>query len=190
MLTQQKAAILYCYYAERSDTDFEATMNGLPNMKDVQNKNAYIKAEKDIIRKRRNYKQKPQITCPVCYEDMDDGKVILGCNHSFCLQCYNKFHIRNNTCPLCRDTFTDKKYQEMPQDFLQSLEQSIHQQKLYETHNNERVTLKESIHLLLKNMNYSNMKITRNQIIEMFHHYTSIYGSQVANFYGSQLFGS
>ena len=62
--------------------------------------------------------------------------------------------------------------------------------KIIRNTQNERVTLQESIHLLLKNMNYSNMKITRNQIIEMFHHYTSIYGSQVANFYGSQLFDS
>ena len=190
MLTQQKAAILYCYYVERSDTDFEETMNGLPNMKDVQNKNTYIKAEKDIIQKRGSFKQKPHVTCPVCYEEMNEGKVILGCNHSFCLHCYNKFHIRNNTCPLCRIPFTDKKYQEMPDDFLQSLADSIHQQKLYKTHNKELVTLKESIHLLLRNMNYTNMKITRNEILEMFHHYTSVYGSHVANFYGSQLFDS
>lgn len=186
----QKASILYSYYLE-NDYYYTASDNGLPNMKDVYNKRQFIKAHKEMRKRAKNNKNKnvePENTCPVCYEYIDDGKVILGCKHSFCLDCYNNFHIRNNQCPMCREEFTEKKYHEMPEDYLESLSSTLRDVKFRFGQSEEKITFEDKLNTLLRNMNYSNMKDTKNIIMNMFDHYVLFYGDYVSQFYGKQLF--
>lgn len=189
----EKAAILYNYYLENGFKMYSSCANGLPNMKDAYNNGNFLKAHKKLKKTINTYKTKnnnEENTCPVCYDKIDDGKVILGCNHTFCLECYNKFHIRNNQCPMCREVFTEKKYQEMPEEYLNSLSNSLNQIKIYKgLHNKkDKYTIEESINELLRNMNYSNMKQTKTNLIEIINHHMFIYGSNVSDFYGKQLY--
>lgn len=194
----EKAAILYSYYVEKNIYRFVCCANGLPNMKEYSNKIAFDKAyenlrkhRNNIIKQRNNRKvNQDEHTCPICYEHIDDGKVILGCNHSFCLECYNNFHIRNNQCPMCRQQFTEKKYTEMPENFLTSMYGNIHEGQLFPSLFDGRrsVTFQDNLNHLLRNMNYSNMKDTKKKIMNMVGDFVFIYGQSVANFYGKQFF--
>ena len=35
-------------------------------------------------------------TCPICYDPIQNGKVELGCNHTFCVDCFTKFYLKDN----------------------------------------------------------------------------------------------
>ena len=50
--------------------------------------------------------------CSVCYETKAaKTKALLPCGHEFCKRCIDKWRKQNNSCPLCRKTFTNYKYQ-------------------------------------------------------------------------------
>lgn len=188
LTTAEKAANLYSYYMENNINRFVSCANGLPNMKDYSNKIGFMKAYKNLRKQRNN--RKVNEACPICYEHIDDGKVILGCNHSFCLEFYNNFHIRNNQCPMCREQFTEKKYTEMPENFLESMYSTLHEVQLYPSSFDcqRPITFQDNLNQLLRNMNYSNMKDTKKRIMTMIDDFLLIYGESVANFYGKQFF--
>ena len=50
--------------------------------------------------------------CSVCYETKScSTKALLPCGHEFCKGCIDKWRKQNNSCPLCRKTFSNYKYQ-------------------------------------------------------------------------------
>lgn len=50
--------------------------------------------------------------CSVCYEKKScSTKALLPCGHEFCKGCIDKWRKQNNSCPLCRKTFSNYKYQ-------------------------------------------------------------------------------
>ena len=50
-----------------------------------------------------------EVQCPIC---LDDKKLICdkyNCIHKFCSVCFDKWHLNNNTCPLCRSLEKKRK---------------------------------------------------------------------------------
>ena len=48
-------------------------------------------------------------TCSVCYKDLNlENSVKTICNHFFCSNCFFRWLITNNTCPLCRLDFCNR----------------------------------------------------------------------------------
>ncbi|KAL8509153.1 hypothetical protein ACS0TY_016373 [Phlomoides rotata] len=43
--------------------------------------------------------------CGICME-MNTKVVLPGCTHSLCMNCYNDWHSRSQSCPFCRDSLT------------------------------------------------------------------------------------
>ena len=41
-------------------------------------------------------------TCPVCYEELDESKVVTQCNHVFCVSCFTQAVRESDACSLCR----------------------------------------------------------------------------------------
>ena len=47
-----------------------------------------------------------QLTCSICYDDIDETFNIDSCNHIFCISCITKWgREKINTCPCCRRKF-------------------------------------------------------------------------------------
>ena len=47
--------------------------------------------------------------CPCCLEVPVAGKILLGCNHLLCIECFVKHIPRSKECPICRnDMFTTR----------------------------------------------------------------------------------
>lgn len=203
----EKSAILYTHYLEHGIIDFKKKKNGLPSMHDFANKVNYDrmmdyiteKNEKNIKKRERQdqakcYKQdENDNTCPICYDEINDGKAILGCNHTFCLECYSRFHLKNNECPMCRTEFTEKKFQLMPEDYLDSTRSLVQEMKIFNDSAEplkETQDFKELLNDTLRNMNYNNSFQTKKRIMKMTNHIMKIYGSCIRDFYEKQLFSS
>ena len=45
--------------------------------------------------------------CSICWDEMSDPSVTLGCKHKFHYRCITEWAKRNNGCPMCRQTFTE-----------------------------------------------------------------------------------
>ena len=57
------------------------------------------------IRESPNNKPKQSEICPICQDSESD--VITTCNHSFCYKCINRWHKKNDKCPLCKTATLD-----------------------------------------------------------------------------------
>ena len=44
--------------------------------------------------------------CPICMETPKNTATLDGCSHSFCRKCIVKWSKTENSCPVCRQTFT------------------------------------------------------------------------------------
>mgnify|MGYP003644224140 CR=1 FL=1 len=61
------------------------------------------------------YKEKQSVfmsnECPICFNEIrqNSGFVYTDCNHSFCFNCFMKWNVENNTCPLCRKKISEEK---------------------------------------------------------------------------------
>ncbi|CAD8109239.1 unnamed protein product [Paramecium sonneborni] len=44
--------------------------------------------------------------CGICYYAIEQQGQLDSCNHSFCLTCIQKWSNIENTCPLCKQKFT------------------------------------------------------------------------------------
>ncbi|CAK56946.1 unnamed protein product (macronuclear) [Paramecium tetraurelia] len=45
-------------------------------------------------------------SCGICYNAIENQGVLDSCNHSFCSDCIKKWSNIENTCPLCKQKFT------------------------------------------------------------------------------------
>lgn len=45
--------------------------------------------------------------CPVCYQSYDTPtiRIILACNHTFCMSCITRWSYTDDVCPMCRKIF-------------------------------------------------------------------------------------
>ena len=85
---------LLAYYERHNITDFPKRTNGTPDMRKAFNKRFHASllflnppaAPTEV-------QPKSQMECPVCYEKLEKGKgkVVLGCDHTFCIDCFTKF---------------------------------------------------------------------------------------------------
>ena len=46
--------------------------------------------------------------CIICY-DKFKKETSLNCGHNFCKKCIEEWYNTNNTCPICRNIFQNKK---------------------------------------------------------------------------------
>ncbi|CAD8070666.1 unnamed protein product [Paramecium sonneborni] len=44
--------------------------------------------------------------CGICYNAIENQGILDSCNHSFCSDCIKKWSTIENTCPLCKQKFT------------------------------------------------------------------------------------
>ena len=77
---------LLAYYESHDITDFPKRTNGTPDMRSQQDE------------------------CPICYEKIENGKVILKCKHIFCNDCFIKSIHQKNTCPMCRNPIRTRTF--------------------------------------------------------------------------------
>lgn len=93
-------------YLDINKIKYKSKKNGFP---DLRYKNIINLYNKFKITDNHNYDDtNDTIDCPICYENINNNKVILSCNHTFCVKCFS-YHIRLvNNCPLCREIICDK----------------------------------------------------------------------------------
>ena len=46
--------------------------------------------------------------CPICYDELEESRVILNCEHQYCVECFTNHSRLNNKCPMCRYEFGKK----------------------------------------------------------------------------------
>ena len=94
---------------------------------------------------------------------------------------------------MCRTEFTEKKFQLMPEDYLDSTRSLVQEMKIFNDSAEplkETQDFKELLNDTLRNMNYNNSFQTKKRIIKMTNHIMKIYGSCIRDFYEKQLFSS
>ena len=76
-------------------------------VKKILQRNNDIKNISDLIETISNTKQ---FTCIICC--VDDICILLKpCNHAMlCKDCYNKYSVSNNKCPICMNYIDDSEY--------------------------------------------------------------------------------
>lgn len=45
--------------------------------------------------------------CPICQTVITEGEVSLKCSHKLCVPCFVQWARKANTCPCCRDEFSE-----------------------------------------------------------------------------------
>ena len=92
--------------------------------------------------------------CIICY-DKFKKKTKLNCNHSFCTKCIQEWSNSKNTCPICRQIFTE-------QDIIDNI-QGVKTRHF--TRNNRRIELNKELDILSKKINESfNTRIDTNAL--------------------------
>ena len=124
---------LLAYYERHNITDFPKRANGTPDMRKAFNKRMH----KSLLflnppAPTEVQQSKSQMECPICYEKIEKGRVILDCNHTFCIECFTKFMHQNNTCPMCRNTFTDRSFKPMDEDYIKDLVNAMLSMKIWD----------------------------------------------------------
>jgi hypothetical protein len=68
------------------------------------NKLIFIRSMNDIALYNDDYTiVTTEFDCPVCLTKQTAG-IKLTCGHEYCEECFKKWYIKKDTCPLCRDT--------------------------------------------------------------------------------------
>lgn len=71
-------------------------------------------------------KEEEEGNCPVCFGDVNNHKITLECNHSFCDKCAIFLSVRYyNTCPLCRSEFKIKIQNNEKSEVIQFIENTV-----------------------------------------------------------------
>ena len=92
---------LQLHYSNNGITDYPKNKSGMPDMRASFNQKIL-----ETLTESKKEKEEEVNTCPICFESMTvKGYAVLGCSHSFCLDCLIKqAHIKQN-CPMCRGDF-------------------------------------------------------------------------------------
>ena len=56
------------------------------------------------------YDKSDENKCSICLEDNNNNKILLDCGHIYHALCIQKWKLRNNSCPICRQKISMKKY--------------------------------------------------------------------------------
>lgn len=115
--------LLLDYYKRHNITNYPKTKTGIPDMRSFINKKTFQQIISDETNSTTSVNE-----CPICFEPITNGRAVLSCNHTFCLDCIIQHGRLTNTCPLCRCEFSTKPSKEKTQnlnDFdIQNIERS------------------------------------------------------------------
>lgn len=185
--------VLLAYYERNHITDFPKRANGNPDMRKAFNKRHH----KSLLFLNRlaptEVESKSQIECPICYEKIEKGRVILDCSHTFCIECFTKFMHQKNTCPMCRDTFTEHSFKSMDESYIKEL---VHAGLSMNMWNIEYRTTNETVQVNATKMVWHNlthmsgftMKDTVELLVKAMERQSTMLATNVRNYYESQLF--
>lgn len=186
---------LLAYYERHNITDFPKRTNGTPDMRKAFNKRHHASLLFLHPSAPNEVQSKSQMECPICYEKLEKGKgkVVLGCEHTFCIDCFTKFMHQNNTCPMCRDTFTDRSFQPMDEEYINDLVDAMLSMNMwkieYRTSNEtQQVNATQMVWHNLTHMSAFTMKDTVEIFVKAMERQCSMVATNVRNYYESQLF--
>ena len=193
-----RAADLYAYYKKLGITLFIKRTNGMPDMRDQMNHYYYTKMigkEKQTKNSRLLYesshgssrREEKCGTCPICYDPIQNGKVELGCNHTFCVDCFTKFYLKDNKCPMCRYEFIDKKFSLMDDEHVSSLVGSALTMRIW-SHGDQSINYSEIMNHSLNHMNFMNQTETKNALTDATERLLGMVSTHIRDFYENQMF--
>ncbi|CAD8188904.1 unnamed protein product [Paramecium pentaurelia] len=64
---------------------------------------------KEQVQRQTRFQSKAE-QCGICYSAIENQGVLDSCNHSFCSECIKKWSNIENTCPLCKQKFTQIEF--------------------------------------------------------------------------------
>ena len=185
---------LLAYYERNNITDFPKRANGTPDMRKAFNKrhNASLRLF-HITPPPTEVQSKSKMECPICYEEIEKGRVILDCNHTFCIECFTKFMHQKNTCPMCRNTFTDRSFNSMDEYYINDLVKAGLSMNMwdieYRTSNETvKVNATKMVWHHLTHMSAFTMKDTVETFVKAMERQSAMVAKNVRNYYESQLF--
>ena len=185
---------LLAYYERHNITDFPKRANGTPDMRKAFNKrhNASLRLC-HIISPPTEVQSKSQMECPICYEKIEKGRVILDCNHTFCIECFTKFMYQKNTCPMCRNAFTDRSFNPMDEHYINDLVDAMLSMNMWEieyrtTNQTHQVNATKMVWHHLTHMSAFTMKDTVETFVKAMERQSAMIETNVRNYYESQLF--
>ena len=187
---------LYAYYKNAGIDVFVKRKNGMPDMRDAMNRYCYNKMKQQEKQKKSTQEasdssssgEEKDKTCPICYDDIQNGKVELGCKHTFCVECFTKFYLKDNKCPMCRYEFIDKKFRQMDDEHVSSLVGSALNMRFNWNHGGEPMKYSEMILYHLKYMNLLNHEDTKKCIRDETQRLMSMVSFNIRDFYEKQMF--
>ena len=56
------------------------------------------------------YNKSEESKCSICLEDNNKNKILLDCGHYYHVLCIQKWKLRNDSCPICRQKISMEKY--------------------------------------------------------------------------------
>ena len=56
------------------------------------------------------YNKSEESKCSICLEDNNKNKILLDCGHYYHVLCIQKWKLRNDSCPICRQRISMEKY--------------------------------------------------------------------------------
>ena len=56
------------------------------------------------------YNKSEENKCSICLEDNNKNKILLDCGHYYHVLCIQKWKLRNDSCPICRQKISMEKY--------------------------------------------------------------------------------
>lgn len=179
------------YLKKHNITNFARKKNGSPDMRNIDNKIHYknmIKENSNFTNENNNIIHSDNV-CPICYDEINNGKVELKCEHTFCLDCFTKFYLKNNTCPMCRNIFIDKKIELMSDSYADSISsQSINWGIFISPDNSGFTSYSQFLKNNLEHMNSKNIKNTIKSVEKATKELINVTCSVVRNHYETQLF--
>ena len=190
-----RSADLYAYYKNLGINLFIKRTNGMPDMRDQMNHYYYTKMIETKNSKllcessdgSSSHDEKCG-TCPICYEPIQNGKVELGCKHTFCVECFTKFYLKDNKCPMCRYEFIDKKFRQMDDEHVSSLVGGALNMRFIWTHGGEPAKYSEMILYYLQHMSFMNQEETTKSIADETQRLMSMVSINIRDFYEKQMF--
>ena len=186
---------LYAYYKNFGLDLFVKRKNGLPDMRDAMNRYYYIKMIEQEKRTKMLHETSDSSfhheesckACPICYDPIQNGKVELGCHHTFCVDCFTKFYLKDNKCPMCRYEFIDKKFNLIDDEHISSLIGSAINMRIW-SQEEQTFNYTEIVDRGLNYMNFMNQAETKQKLTNATERLLSMMATHIRDFYEKQMF--